>query len=101
MEPDQSELQDIHSPREKYELTDELGHLDIAHFHGEQHLHFAEEENPFSYYNEINKRETISSEEEIPETTVNHAETPQHEQKNNTFSNGDSVNLQYSPVNIG
>jgi hypothetical protein len=51
MEPYQSELQELHSPREKYELTAELGHLEIAHFEGDhQHLHFAEEENPFSYY---------------------------------------------------
>lgn len=36
MDPDHNELQDIQSPREKYGLADELGHLDIAPFEGEQ-----------------------------------------------------------------
>lgn len=55
----------MHSPREKFELTAELGHLEAVRFEGDQqHLHFAEDENPFSYYNEINKRDSHSEEED-------------------------------------
>jgi hypothetical protein len=33
------------------------------------HFNFEEGDNPFSYYSDINKRESLSSEEEIPEDT--------------------------------
>jgi hypothetical protein len=75
--------------------------LEIEHFSGEQqHLHFGEDENPFSYYNEVNKRESISSEEEIPDMS-NHIGEMHQESKHNNPSNGEKNRFEYKPVEIG
>jgi len=53
-----------------------------VHFEGDQqHLHFNEEENPFSYYNEINKRESHSEEEDTHYNAQQHNNAEHKEDK--------------------
>lgn len=75
MEPDQNELGELHSPRQTYELTQELEH-------NGNHFDFHDNDNPFSYYDDKRDMNSSASEDEAepapPLHTPPHPTTPTH-----------------------
>jgi hypothetical protein len=70
MEPDQNELAELHSPRQAYELTQELDHNGT-------HFDFHDNDNPFSYYDDKRDMNSSASEDEADSAPTS-ATTPAH-----------------------